>query len=563
MAVSINTLKQQIGVLATKNQSLATALNTATNTYNTALSNAKTMIANAENVLNAVVFSGTNWYNGPALFQTGSNLYPEGLTWSDGASAIIQEIPITFYGALYQPTSASGTSSPFTGYVGYNSTTSCLLDHLINDHSKDFLSDEFGNNPLSSSPTQFRTDYSVVYGDNVTPKVPLLWAYMYYTDASILSYLEKMNVAASTSSASSTIRNQVQQQLTDYNTLGPAVIAQYAKVKAQVTEGVNNYKAAVTAYTNTLTQLASGKVGGTSTTAGSDASKGNITPPPNTNVPPTFLSVTASDCVFNLPPIKSSIPLSSDSNGIYANYAGDDSSRRGRIWVAADSRQMFTQDPTTQSKPQFPSRSANYGFQFIWNPESYNVSVTINSDVTPSSNQYWATALPVFPSGETMAVSIVLDRTNDFAATALLTEAQETQNYAYTGVSSYRPYSELYGSIADIDNISTMVKDMQSRGTMADIEFLYKTINGDGWKNTVTGNTTSDIGFLMMTLVHIELGPTKYIGYLNSLNITHQKFTPTMVPLTTQLDMQFVVMATTQVVQQSGAGNSNTQSGTK
>lgn len=62
----------------------------------------------------------------------------------------------------------------------------------------------------------------------------------------------------------------------------------------------------------------------------------------------------------------------------------------------------------------------------------------------------------------------------------------------------------------------------------------------------------------MMTLVWIELGPKIYLGYLDSLNITHTKFTQDMKPITSQLDMSFILMATAQAVQQSSGNSNNT-----
>jgi hypothetical protein len=105
------------------------------------------------------------------------------------------------------------------------------------------------------------------------------------------------------------------------------------------------------------------------------------------------------------------------------------------------------------------------------------------------------------------------------------------------------------------------VQDLANRGTLADIEYLYKTVNGPDWYRL--GQETSDIGFLMMTLVEIEIGPSRYLGYLNSLNINHTYFTPNMIPLRSTLDLSFVLMASAKISQPApGVGGTSNTSGT-
>jgi len=290
---------------------------------------------------------------------------------------------------------------------------------------------------------------------------------------------------------------------------------------------------------------------------------------------------------FNLPPHKASLPTRPqkvDENGLVAPKTIDDNLRRGRFWHYADSGQQFaTSYADANAAKSVTPQDRDFGFQFLWNPSEYTTSVTINPDVTPSSGMFWATALPVFPSGENMSVSIVLDRVNDFASFGSMSKAildawkaSIAADAALAAVSvtnatttdEYNAYAALSKAIslgqnqANIDGATLMsplldnyanpgddavdnLLDLMQRGTLADLEFLYKTINGDGWVRL--DQRTSDIGFLAMTLVEIELGPTRYLGYLNNLNITHIMFTEEMIPIRTQVDLSFVLMASAAV----------------
>ena len=94
------------------------------------------------------------------------------------------------------------------------------------------------------------------------------------------------------------------------------------------------------------------------------------------------------------------------------------------------------------------------------------------------------------------------------------------------------------------ESFGNKVKALQTLGTVADIEYLYKAINGAGWKSAATGRDSSDIGFLAPTLLKIEIGPVSYIGYVTDLQVSHVKFTKGMIPTTTDVSLNFNLMAT-------------------
>jgi hypothetical protein len=155
-----------------------------------------------------------------------------------------------------------------------------------------------------------------------------------------------------------------------------------------------------------------------------------------------------------------------------------------------------------------------------------------------------------FPSGETISFSIRLDRTNDFACLKnLIKKGYTLGNYE--------------GPVADDKNLVEMVqkyyntgffnnqtaaqrgkqlKELLDLGTVADLEYIYTAVNGPGWKN-ITGRKTGDIGYLSATLLRIDIGPLSYIGYINSLNVTHISFSQDMTPIRTDVSIAMNLMA--------------------
>jgi hypothetical protein len=59
-----------------------------------------------------------------------------------------------------------------------------------------------------------------------------------------------------------------------------------------------------------------------------------------------------------------------------------------------------------------------------------------------------------------------------------------------------------------------------------------------------TGRLSSDIGFLSPTLLKIDLGPLSYLGYVSNLAVNHIGFSKGMIPIRTDVSLQFNLMAT-------------------
>lgn len=255
---------------------------------------------------------------------------------------------------------------------------------------------------------------------------------------------------------------------------------------------------------------------------------------------------------FNLPPHQWSLPIRPshmDSEYMTANESDDfHGMRRGRIWYWQTAGDVSSIDNTTGSvtkasdaaKNKAGVNSAetmlldrNYGFQFLWNPESIQTNVARNMDITPSSADTLRVVAGVFPGQETLTLSIVLDRTNDFA-------------YAKaTGTGSADYYKSSFPKEAK-QNFNEQLSTLLAQGTMADLEYLFRAINGGGsgdkqW-TTLLGKKTANVGYLQPTLLGIALGPNthnnlSYVGWISNISINHTAFTERMIPLRTQVSL--------------------------
>jgi hypothetical protein len=267
---------------------------------------------------------------------------------------------------------------------------------------------------------------------------------------------------------------------------------------------------------------------------------------------------------WNLPPHKWSLPVEPSNDSLVVNteaftLGSSPKYRRGRIYWYSRVDSTYVDTSTYNTGTGVHAKDPRYGFQFLWNPESFSTSVAVNMDITPSFADKFVEVVGAFPSGEYLTVSLRLDRTNDFASIKSLPRgtapdgndvyARYVQSYSqyYAGAEGFN--SQGFDSFTPVDgslgqNVGEKILELQKYGTIADLEYLYKAINGPGWSNSATGKATSDIGFLMPTLLRIDIGPLSYLGYVNNLTVNHTAFSKGMVPIRTDVSLQFNLMAT-------------------
>lgn len=250
-----------------------------------------------------------------------------------------------------------------------------------------------------------------------------------------------------------------------------------------------------------------------------------------------------------------------DSGGIVSQVDAE-----GTVTTAAQAQKKKDAELKKKNanyKPPKNVNNYNYGFQFLWNPEQISTSIERNMDVTPSSADRFRSVSGAFPGQESYNFTIMLDRVNDFAC---IRSWADPFNNKYTGGNDYldtrtvgqdliNNYRFGYGR-NDEATLKRKIIALSRYGTMADLEYLFKLLNGDGagkkW-TTLLKKPTANIGFLSPTLVAVRFGPDatesiSFVGWITNLSINHVMFTETMIPIRTQVTFSCSAFAGASVV---------------
>ena len=305
------------------------------------------------------------------------------------------------------------------------------------------------------------------------------------------------------------------------------------------------------------------------------ASKSNATSDNKFNAKVPVAPANPGEYQWNLPPHRWSMPrfAASDPNNMPPENhkpASDDRYRRGRIWWKASDTSLSTTDGNGKTT-KIDNADRKYGFQFLWNPTSFGTAVAVQMDATPNVNDRFLGQVGAFPATESISFTIEINRINDFACAnaifkrptnigSALGNSGKNNFINVTDVAPYVPYYSNNGSFTASllrngrrKSVEQKLIDLFQRGTLADIEYLYTAINGPGPGNTASsgdywkngrGIITADIGFLMPTLLNIDIGPLSYLGYVTNMSVNHTMFTQDMIPIQSTVQVSFNLLAT-------------------
>jgi len=281
--------------------------------------------------------------------------------------------------------------------------------------------------------------------------------------------------------------------------------------------------------------------------------------------------------MWNLPPHAWSLPVDPYDIAPDATNKRLDNfhqTRRGRIWMYQPYLGTTTTGtPTTASskkgKAAPPPTTNNYGFQFIWNPETFSQDTSTNSNITPNASDPSAASTGFVTGNSSLTFTLRLDRTNDFASMKgdmdigasiannkliELANAGSSKKKLDTLPVIKKSYLDYYniGTPSGSDTeIEQKVIDLLTYGTEADLEYLYASTNGKDAIG-IGGKITANIGYLKMAYVRVDLGQQKFVGVLSGVNVTHLAFTRDMIPIRTDVSVTIDLRVNTQMVTNSG-----------
>ena len=168
-----------------------------------------------------------------------------------------------------------------------------------------------------------------------------------------------------------------------------------------------------------------------------------------------------------------------------------------------------------------------YGFKFLYNPTEVSMGCVMLETVDPNvirSNAAGGIA-PVTGIGlSTIDFTLLLNRISDMN---FLDESglAPGENNPYPG----------FDDKSRVEDLKTIYK----KGTMYDLEYLFKVLNGpSATHQTILNGQSADWGFLIGTQVELFLGDgLRYLVRVNGINVNHTIFNDRMVPVLSQVSI--------------------------
>jgi|688.fasta_scaffold68745_2 hypothetical protein len=203
---------------------------------------------------------------------------------------------------------------------------------------------------------------------------------------------------------------------------------------------------------------------------------------------------------------------------------GDGDTNRGFIVSNQKAREAALSRQSDKEKAITGGFKVPYGFRFHYNPQELNQTIGTLQGISPElmmSGKDQANMITAPTQSSTISFTLYLNRIEDMnvlantTRTAPLIEDADSKNY----------YPEVVKK-ADRD----LIKDF---GTMYDLEFLFKAVNGEmgGYTSPLRLAKTADVGWLNGMAVEMHLGrKLRYLARIINVSIKHILFTENMVP---------------------------------
>lgn len=212
----------------------------------------------------------------------------------------------------------------------------------------------------------------------------------------------------------------------------------------------------------------------------------------------------------------------------------------------SDARTMFSETGVAKGTLQMPrdlaettawknktgiykNDSTMYGFKFLYNPTEISMGWGMLEDVDPN-------VIRTGKTGNLAPVTGVGLATIDF--TLLLNRIEDMNYLNENGLIPGEDPSGPYEGVNPIQRVEDL-KMIYKKGTMYDLEYLFRTVNGpSAIHSTVLNDLSADWGFLIGSQLELFLGDgLRYMIRLNGINVNHTLFNDRMVPILSQVSI--------------------------
>ena len=230
---------------------------------------------------------------------------------------------------------------------------------------------------------------------------------------------------------------------------------------------------------------------------------------------------------------------------------GDGDTNRGFIVPNKRAQDAALSSLDDKSKAIVGGFKIPFGFRFHYNPQFVTMSYGSITGISPElieSGKDKSNMITTPASSSSISITLYLNRIEDMNALAEYAvkgpgpsplASQESGAIGATSIAS-----QAKAIISDADSLKFYPevvpeadrKLIKNFGTMYDLDFLFKTINGDmgGYKSPLRGVTTGDVGWLNGIAVEVHLGrKLRYLARVTNISVNHVQFTENMVPTLT------------------------------
>ena len=195
----------------------------------------------------------------------------------------------------------------------------------------------------------------------------------------------------------------------------------------------------------------------------------------------------------------------------------------------------------------FPN-GKKFGFRFMYNPVTLQFSTGLTRGVNTS--YIFSGAAKAYPSGisstnSSIGMNFPISRVDDMGIVEMIMSRvragdQNIINETYGAVGSVQPPIAIQG-IRGIDHRVSMldVSEIAKKGTMYDLDYLFRTMLGRQWKTAYRGYT-ADVGLAFSVPMMLYLSASMiYRVRVSQISYTHKIFTPDMIPTYTEVSLGF------------------------
>jgi hypothetical protein len=193
---------------------------------------------------------------------------------------------------------------------------------------------------------------------------------------------------------------------------------------------------------------------------------------------------------------------------------------RGAIQLSPEVAQQLRKRGKSKDKTLRKKDNTNYGFRFHYNPTgvgmSYGMMMDMSAELLTGGRENLNMVTPLQRGG--WSIDLYLNRMEDLSYI-------KPDGSLVSDLSSLQVYPETVDA--------SELKKIYNKGTMYDIEYLFRTINGgDSDYNSELRGETSDIGWIAGIAVEFHMGNgLRYLGQITSIDINHAVFNDRMVPM--------------------------------